>query len=102
MRTAPWTDGSGNQEHYARIVQQWCWCNEELPESSSHKILEDLRSSLLEAELYGGPIDICRGVTEDQITFKEAHINIANAIDQNDPLTVFNELFIWIFGIDLL
>ena len=92
-RSPQWTDGRGNQEEYARTVQQWATFHDGLADSNSNKIGIPLRGIFLVAQLYGPAKDLCMGLTAGKLASEKGVSLIVNTIFQRDPISVVSEVF---------
>lgn len=92
-KTAPWTDGKGDQEGYFKSVKLWNAFNDALPDNNSTKIPTRLRALCLKSQLFGRAADLCSGIDDESLTTTEGVKLIVDCIYQRDALSVVSEAF---------
>ena len=92
-KSAPWTDGKGDQEEYFKAVKLWQAFNDALPDRNSNKIPTGLRAICLNSQLYGGAKELCSGISDEQLLTTEGVKSIVDCIYQRDALSVVSEAF---------
>ena len=92
-KSAPWTDGKGDQEQYNESVTLWNAFHDVLPDSNSNKIPEKLRAICLKSQLFGRAKDLCSGITNEELLGDDGVKKITEAIYQRDALSVVSEAF---------
>lgn len=93
VKNAPWTDGKGPQEAYYKSVVLWKAFHDKLPAANSNKIPLDLQGIILQSQLYGRAIDICKKVSDELIQSEAGALAIAKAIYKCDPLSAITDTF---------
>lgn len=90
-KSAPWTDGKGDQEEYNKSVKLWKSFHTALPDSNSNKIPANLRAICLKSQLYGRAKDLCSRISDEQLLdFNGVKLNV-ECIYPRDALTVISE-----------
>ena len=79
-KTAPWTDGKGEQEGYHKSVKLWNAFNDALPNSNSNKIPKALRAICLKSQLFGRAADLCSGIDDASLTTDDGVKRIVDCI----------------------
>ena len=91
IRNIPWTDGKGNQEEYAKSVELRNAFHNKLPDSNSNKIPLALRGIMLQSQLYGRAMDMCKSTLDEDIQSTTGSDHIVSAIYKRGSLSVVSE-----------
>ncbi len=92
-KSAPWTDGKGDQEEYQKSVKLWEAFHNALPDNNSNKIPSNLRAICLKSQLYGRAKDLCSGIADESLLDADGVQKIVHCIYQRDALSVVSEAF---------
>ncbi len=93
IKSAPWTDGKGDQTEYKDAVKLWQSFHDQLPDGNNNKIPVALQAICLKSQLFGRAKDLCAGITSDQLNGIEGVNRIVNAIYKRDALSVVSEAY---------
>lgn len=93
LRNVPWTDGVGNQEEYHRSVMLWKKFHDALPDANGNKIPANLQGLMLQSQLYGRARDVCKSLSDADISSAEGAMKIVGTVFQRDPLAVVAGVF---------
>ena len=93
MKTAPWTDGKGDQDEYASAVALWQAFHDKLPDSNSNKIPKELRGIILMSNLFGRAKDLCKKIPDQEIQSDTGVDAIVKAIYKRDPLSAVSTVY---------
>lgn len=92
IRSPPWTDGRGNQDHYLDAVKLWKEFQDALPDTNSNKITPNLQGIVLKAQLFGRARDLCAKVSIDDLKKSDGALILARAVYKVDPLAQVNKM----------
>lgn len=92
VRTVPCTDGIGDQGVYVLVVRQWSLLYDDLPERNSKKTQKNLRSICLHAQISGWEMDVCKGLTNDQLQQDDTPSLICSMLYRRDTMSVISKL----------
>lgn len=92
-KTPPWTDGTGDQQPYKQQVELWKHFHDTLPANNNNKIPGNLQGICLKSQLFGRAIDLCSGITAEQLSGENGVDLIVNAIYKRDGLSVISEAY---------
>ena len=92
-RQVPWTDGKGNQEQYAAAVRLWKLFHDTLPAANANKIPKSLQGVMLRSQLYGQAADLCKGLTDSDLTNEAGAQKVLNCVYKRDALAVISDVY---------
>ena len=93
IKSAPWTDGEGDQTEYKNQVELWKQFHDKLKDNNSHKIPENLQGIVLKSQLFGRAKDLCCNISDSDIAGDDGAAKIVNKIHQRDSLSVVSKAY---------
>lgn len=92
VRSAPWTDGRGDQEQYLEKVLLCKEFHDTLPENNSNKIIPQLQGIMLKAQLVGRARDLGAKVSMEELKLCDGAITLGHSIYRVDALSKINKI----------
>lgn len=89
-RSAPWTDGVGNQEPYANAVRRWSVFHDTLPDCYGNKALKESHGMIIHSQLFGRAKIRGDALDDDVLSFENGVVVIVDAVYKMEPLSVCN------------
>lgn len=93
IKTAPWTDGRGDQAEYKATVNLWKTFHNSLPANNNNKIPPNLQAICLKSQLFGRAKDLCSGISNTDLNTENGVDLIVNSIHKRDSLSVVSEAY---------
>lgn len=93
MKSAPWTDGKGDQEEFSRSATLWEAFHDKLPDSNSNKVPKTLCGIVLQSNLFGRAKDLCKKVPDIEIQSENGVAAIVKVIHKRDLLTAVSNVY---------
>lgn len=90
---APWTDGTGIQEKYAKYVQLWNDYYNILLDTNPHKIFRSACGVILKSQLFGRAKILCDVIDHTILRSEDRMAEIAGKTYKGDALSICNEAF---------
>ena len=87
----PWNDSRGSQEAYYGSVVLWKQFHDLLPDNNLNMIPRNLQVIILESQLYGRALDLCKKVKQRVLVSENGVRAVAEAIHNSDTVSAVTE-----------